>query len=357
MGKGSSASELFGNLTRAIDNLPDYNKFKTSIFDSNSTLGKSLLNEGEILLDKKLFDDFVTKSGLKASDIEAMEGNTALIARLNATDDIVQIKQILDEVRIAKLDELSKMTPNQLRTQIKSFLSPEGYFSDKDGLLETLGSIKTADQIAQYKHVFAEMESVFVGSKMGDVSPIVSARYDTLKAKLDDVLDGTLDIADPKVQQDLFESMDNLVTTDEFIKIYGGVVGISPDALIPWVKSDSVFSGKRSFFKKMSKLSTGIEGLDKAIKKMAMMGVGVIMVFILMKFFLLDFIKDAIIEFVEEVLELGSEVAIKLADAGGETIWEVLKPFFLPLGIFCAVILMVVVFFISKGGNPRNLVG
>ncbi len=355
MGETKTARELFGvAIGSAASGLPKIDDFN-SLVTRNSAFVSKFGGGGTEAFSPSAYQNFLRSYGFTTFDMAELQTNASLAAKLNNAGDDDAVKKVLDEVaeiNLGRIGYLKEMSTNELVQKFSNYFSPDGTFTDKEGLFSVLKAIKTPEQIIEFQFVYKELEKLLVGNKL---SPLVKVRYDTLNTTLTDILNGKMDIDIPENQKLVFDQMDNLVTTDDFLNIYAERLGVSPDSLIPWTKT--TFGGKRSIFKKMSNLSTGIEGLDKAIKKIAMMGIFTAMMFIFLKFIMLDVIKDAVVELLRDILELGQDLVVTITDVGSDTIWELLKPFMLPIGIFCAVILMVVIFFISKGGNPRNLAG
>lgn len=69
-----------------------------------------------------------------------------------------------------------------------------------------------------------------------------------------------------------------------------------------------------------------------------------------------DYLIDALKKFLKEVIGLAGEIAEEAAGAAGGSLWELLKPFLIPLGVVCCIVFIIIIFFISKGGNPKDLV-
>ncbi len=130
-------------------------------------------------------------------------------------------------------------------------------------------------------------------------------------------------------------------------------LGDNGTSILNYANRNGVWNTVSEGFKKLDTLTP--EG--SWARKLATCGLGVFMMWFLVEISIADDIANAFAETLKILLDVAGDVATAAAEVAGDSLWAILKPFLLPIGIVCLAIFVIAIIFTLKGGNPKNFVG
>lgn len=335
-----------------------------------------------------------SNSGVLKAIRSAGDTNTTAAAKLASglsdrgvqltTGNLTVLKNLLDSPTYTNLDDLAEGYKRVTKQTIVDAANKGGDLLEfrnllvKDGYLdlrsfrnslqsmavdgENIGQFekvteafrKFSDEIMTPKGALTNINLDNTARRLERIDELKKARLDAVsKGNVDEVaeLDIQIDAENTLLKSDI-ESMANDASLYEALSETLGVP-----------TSDLNRFMDRSFFDKISNAGTYLTkkspsdpGPRTWFHTFRDLGIGAMILWVLSGLGIDDDLTDSLTNFMEEIIGVGGEIATEFAAAGGESLWALLKPLMIPIGILCGLIFIVVIYFISKGGNPKDLV-